>query len=41
VGFTTFDALYFPMAAALTFLMLGCVGAAWRLMRTEPAGPVA
>jgi polysaccharide biosynthesis protein PslJ len=39
-GYATFDALYFPMAAALTFLMLGCVGAAWRLagdrVRREP-----
>jgi O-antigen ligase len=31
VTFATFDALYFPMAAALTFLLLGCVGAVWRL----------
>jgi O-antigen ligase len=35
VGYATFDALYFPMAAALTFLMLGCVAAAWRLVRAE------
>jgi O-antigen ligase len=32
VGFATFDALYFPMAAGLTFLMLGCAGAMWRII---------
>lgn len=32
VSFSTFDALSFAMAAGLTFLLLGCVGAAWRLM---------
>lgn len=37
VGYFTFDALYFPMAAALTFLMLGCVAAAWRLVRADAA----
>jgi O-antigen ligase len=31
IGYGTFDALYFPMAAGLTFLVLGCVGALWRL----------
>jgi predicted RND superfamily exporter protein len=31
VGFATFDALAFPMATGLTFLILGCTGAAWRL----------
>lgn len=35
VGYATFDALYFPMAAGLTFLLLGCVGAAWRLLRRD------
>jgi hypothetical protein len=49
VTYATFDALYFPMAASLTFLLLGCVGAAWRLsrqaaspgvnqLRSQPAG---
>jgi hypothetical protein len=33
VGYATFDAFYFPMAAGLTFLVLGCVAAAWRLLR--------
>jgi O-antigen ligase len=36
VTYATFDALYFPMAASLTFLLLGCVGAAWRLVRQGP-----
>jgi O-antigen ligase len=31
VGYGTFDALYFSMAAGVTFLMLGCIGAFWRL----------
>jgi polysaccharide biosynthesis protein PslJ len=38
VAFATFDALSFAMAASLTFLMLGCVGALWRLVRTEQSG---
>ena len=33
ITFATFDALYFPMAAGLTFLLIGCVGAARRLLR--------
>ena len=36
VAFGTFDALSFKMAAGLTFLLLGCIGAAWRLMCTAP-----
>jgi hypothetical protein len=35
----TFDALYFPMAAGITFLMLGCLAALWRLTR-ESSAPV-
>jgi hypothetical protein len=35
VGFATFDALSFPIAAGLTFLVIGCSGALWRLIRTE------
>lgn len=35
VTYATFDALYFPMAAGLTFLILGCVGAIWRLTRVR------
>jgi polysaccharide biosynthesis protein PslJ len=33
IAFSTFDALSFTIAAGLTFLVLGCTGAAWRLMR--------
>lgn len=33
VSFGTFDALSFPMMASLTFMLLGCVGALWRLSR--------
>jgi O-antigen ligase len=35
VTFATFDALGFPMATGLTFLLLGCVGAMWRLAKAE------
>ncbi|HUK69813.1 MAG TPA: O-antigen ligase family protein [Streptosporangiaceae bacterium] len=35
VSFSTFDALGFVIAPGLTFLMLGCVGAAWRLVRAQ------
>lgn len=35
VTFATFDALSFPMVSGLTFLLLGCAGAAWRLARAE------
>lgn len=35
VSFATLDALSFAMAASLTFFVLGCVGALWRLVRTE------
>jgi O-antigen ligase len=39
IAFSTFDALSFTIAAGLTFLLLGCTGAAWRLMRQrEPSG---
>ena len=31
--FATFDTLSFSIAAGLCFLLLGCVGAAWRLAR--------
>lgn len=31
VGLGTFDAFYFPMAAGTSFLMLGLIGALWRL----------
>lgn len=35
VSFSTFDALGFKMAAGLTFLLLGCVGAAYRLFHAD------
>jgi polysaccharide biosynthesis protein PslJ len=39
VTYATFDAFAFPMAAGLTFLMAGCTGAIWRLIRAEAAIP--
>jgi polysaccharide biosynthesis protein PslJ len=44
VLFGTFDALGFPMATGIAFLVLGCAGALWRLVRTQedglaPVGP--
>jgi O-antigen ligase len=38
VLFATFDAFSFPMASGMTFLVVGVIGAAWRLSRGEPAG---
>lgn len=35
VAFGTFDALSFPMISGLTFLLVGCCGAAWRLSKQE------
>lgn len=35
VSFATFDALSFSVASGLCFLLLGCVGAAWRLARAQ------
>ncbi len=35
VSFSTFDALSFATATGLTFLVLGCAGAAWRLARAQ------
>ncbi len=35
VAWATFDATSFPMAAGLTFLTLGMIGAVWRLVRTQ------
>ncbi|SDS36980.1 O-antigen ligase [Actinopolymorpha singaporensis] len=35
-SFGTFDALSFPMVTNLTFLMLGCCAALWRLARENP-----
>lgn len=35
VAFSTFDALSFSIETGLTVLVLGCVGAAWRLVRAQ------
>ena len=35
ICFASFDALSFSIAAGLFFLLLGCVGAAWRLARAQ------
>jgi O-antigen ligase len=35
VSFGTFDALGFTVATGLTFIILGCIGAAWRLAGTQ------
>ena len=37
VSFSNYDALSFPMASGLTFLLLGCCGAYWRLARNGRA----
>ena len=34
LSFFTFDALGFATFSGMTFLLLGCIGAAWRLIRT-------
>ncbi len=41
VAWATFDATSFPMAAGLTFLALGLVGALWRLVRAQAAANAA
>jgi hypothetical protein len=38
VVYSTFDTLYFPMAAGITFLMLGCLAALWRLTWESSCG---
>lgn len=35
VSFATYDALSFAISAGLTFLLLGCIGALWKLVRTN------
>lgn len=35
VSFATYDALSFTISAGLTFLLLGCIGALWRLVRAD------
>ena len=37
VSFATYDALSFSMASGVTFLVLGCIGACWRLLREDSA----
>jgi O-antigen ligase len=37
VSFAMLDALSFQIAAGLTFLLIGCVGAAWRLVQRREA----
>ena len=37
VCFATFDALSFSIAPGLCFLLLGCIGATWRLARAQQA----
>ena len=39
VSYATFDALGFPMAASLTFLLVGCCGALWRQVAGEAPAP--
>jgi polysaccharide biosynthesis protein PslJ len=39
IVYATFDALYFPMAAGVTFLILGCLAALWRLTRKPTGAP--
>jgi O-antigen ligase len=36
VAFATFDALSFPMVRGLTFFLLGCAGALWRIQAAQP-----
>ena len=40
VSFATYDALSFTISAGLTFLLLGCIGALWRLVRADNLGTV-
>ena len=37
ISFSNYDALSFPMASGLTFLLLGCCGAFWRFAREGQA----
>jgi O-antigen ligase len=39
IGYVNFDAFYFPMAAGITFLTLGCAGALYRLAQQDAAAP--
>jgi polysaccharide biosynthesis protein PslJ len=37
VSFATLDAFAFPIVSGLTFLMIGCIGAAYRFARDQGA----
>jgi hypothetical protein len=37
VAFATLDAFSFPVVSGLTFLLIGCVGAIWRLAQQREA----
>ena len=37
VAFGTLDAFSFPIVSGLTFLLIGCVGAVWRLAQQREA----
>jgi O-antigen ligase len=39
VSFSTYDALSFSMASGITFLLMGCTGACWRLQHDASAIP--
>ncbi|MEN3357061.1 MAG: hypothetical protein V7637_1043 [Mycobacteriales bacterium] len=39
-GYVTFDGLGFPMVTGLLFLLLGLIGALWRISRKRPDEPV-
>lgn len=41
LSYGTFDALGFPMATSLTFLLIGACGAIWRVARLAPNAPLA
>ena len=41
VSYATFDALGFPMAAGLGFLLIGLAGASWQVARSEQVVPAA
>jgi O-antigen ligase len=41
VSFATLDELSFAIAASLTFLIIGCAGALWRLVRAERSAALA
>ena len=36
LSFYTFDALAYPMVTGMIALLLGCIGAIWRIVRRDP-----